>query len=1006
MTATDGATDGATGASSGLAAGTSSVTVANSVPVFERTTYSTSLNRAVVFPLEARDDDGDALTYALRPGDSLPPGLTLTGAGELAGTPTQVGNFGFGLTVGDGRGAGATAKFLLVVSDAADGQGPVITNVALPTYVTRDQLAGLTLSGTARDVAPSGVVPVGVQRMIIQLRRTSDHFGWQPYEGRFIADSNQWYPAAMSAPTSDTTETRTWVRSDLSWVPDASVLTPGDYYIYMAVKDNAGNYSVRAVGFSVVAPPALALGLTATAGDGQITLLWDAAPGATGYQLFRSKTSGSYNLDNPVAITAGTGLTNTGLTNTGLTNGTTYHYVVRAFNQAGQSSVSNEASAIPQTALLSIDAHLRADTASAWLGEGFSNADAQGQTLTGTIQSGQTQTRQIRIALRGGDSTSKTVRVSVPDWNAFANAGWSARFYDAPQGGNDITSQITSNSGWTTALSDGGSRVIRVEASAPTSFAAGARGALTFRVEADPTSETSALDVVKAVWQTVAPTPDLSIRASSAGAYIGEAIINADGANQTLGRVAKPNQSVSAQIKLTVSEAAEGQLVKWSAPAWAAFAAQGWEARFYDAPQGGNDITAQITGEGWTTRHNVGRDRIIRVEASVPGSATEVTRVLGVRAQIGDGAASGAADGAAAGVADLVKLSVRVLANAQPDVAISVLDENSLPEDYTGVGELSPTPQQVETVLGAGETHRFALQITNVSSQTTAFVLVLPTLDAGWELKVYDAFTGGTLLTGNEDGIETPTLAPGQSLQWRVEVTANVPATRTNLPLHVSGGEAFDEVEIDAALQKLVGLQWSRDGKIWADVTANTKLQAQRYQSLGFRAVKSVPEVGWPNDVLGPNWQWQGAKVKGEKVWLSPQRVTDGNGEIATATLGADSFDVTIVVLPDVDLFIEAALGVMPLGETVAIAIEARDENNAPLANARVRLRCTKDGANSGHFGDAPSGELFLLTDAQGRISTTWTAGAVGRVQLSIEAVDSADEVFGEGDVWNMEVTN
>ena len=224
--------------------------------------------------------------------------------------------------------------------------------------------------------------------------------------------------------------------------------------------------------------------------------------------------------------------------------------------------------------------------------------------------------------------------------------------------------------------------------------------------------------------------------------------------------------------------------------------------------------------------------------------------------------------------------------------------------------------------------------------------------------------------------------------------------------MRASRGTLSDEVTIDAALQSLVGLQWSRDGETWADVTATTKLQSQRYQSLGFRALKAIPEVGWPHDLFGPAWQWQGVNLEGEKVWLSPHSVTDGNGQIATATLGPNSFGATIVVLPDVDLYLEAARGVMPLGETVALSIKARDENDALLANARVRLRCTKDGANSGHFGNAPNGELFLLTDAQGNISTTWTAEAAGRVQLSVEAVDSANAVFGEGDVWNMEVTN
>ena len=673
----------------------------------------------------------------------------------------------------------------------------------------------------------------------------------------------------------------------------------------------------------------------------------------------------------------------------------TYTIGVSAIDNAGNRTNVHRTFVVEEpkpTPALTLDAHIRSDAAQLWLGEGFSNATAQGQTLTDTIASGETQTRQIRI-VRSGGADSQSVRVSLPDWAAFSGADWTARFYGAPTGGQDITAQITSNSGWSTVMVDGGSQMIRVEASAPWSFdAMGATGALTFRVE-DGASDGSALDVVKAVWNVKAPTADLAIRAENAGAWLGQEVTNADGADQTLERVAKPGQTVKGQIKLAVANAAQGQSVRWSVPNWDAFTADGWQARFFDVAQDGNDITTQLTGEGWTTQHNAGYQPVIRFEATAPAGASDVTRVLGVRAQVGQGEA------------DMVKLSLQVLPSAQPDVAISLIDKFGVPGDYTGAGELSPTEQKIATVLGASETQRFVLQITNVSQQTSAFKLALPTPEVGWQLKVYDALTGGTLLASGDDGITTPSIAAGQSLRWRVEVTASVPATRASLPLRVSGGEAFDEVELSAALQRLVGLQWSRDGETWTDVTATTKLQSERYQSLGFRALKAVPDVGWPNGIFGPNWRWQGAKVKGDKVWLSPRRVTDGAGEIATATLGSDSFGATIVVLPDVDLYLDAALGVISAGATVAVTIKARDENDAPLTNLRVRLRSTRNGADNGHFADQPSGKLFLLTDAQGNINTTWTAETAGRVQLSIEAVDGADAVFGEGDTWTMEVT-
>src|ERR1022692_3623069 len=88
------------------------------------------------------------------------------------------------------------------------------------------------------------------------------------------------------------------------------------------------------------APPAAPINLTALAGDGEVTLAWAAASGATNYYIKQSTISGgSY-----TAI--GTNTSGT-FTNTGLNNGTIYYYVVSALNAAGESGNSAEVSARP-----------------------------------------------------------------------------------------------------------------------------------------------------------------------------------------------------------------------------------------------------------------------------------------------------------------------------------------------------------------------------------------------------------------------------------------------------------------------------------------------------------------------------------------------------------------------------------------------------------------------------------------------------------------------------------
>src|SRR5467141_2843340 len=86
--------------------------------------------------------------------------------------------------------------------------------------------------------------------------------------------------------------------------------------------------------------PTTPTGLTATAGNAQVMLVWTASTGATSYYLKRSTTTGG-------PYTQIATQTATSYTDTGLTNGTKYYYVVSAYNSAGQSEDSTEVSATP-----------------------------------------------------------------------------------------------------------------------------------------------------------------------------------------------------------------------------------------------------------------------------------------------------------------------------------------------------------------------------------------------------------------------------------------------------------------------------------------------------------------------------------------------------------------------------------------------------------------------------------------------------------------------------------
>ena len=88
--------------------------------------------------------------------------------------------------------------------------------------------------------------------------------------------------------------------------------------------------------------PTAPTGVTATAGNGQVALTWNASSGATNYNIYRATTSGGEG-----STPYRTGITTTSFTDTALTNGTTYYYQVTAVNSVGESPKSSEVSATP-----------------------------------------------------------------------------------------------------------------------------------------------------------------------------------------------------------------------------------------------------------------------------------------------------------------------------------------------------------------------------------------------------------------------------------------------------------------------------------------------------------------------------------------------------------------------------------------------------------------------------------------------------------------------------------
>jgi fibronectin type 3 domain-containing protein len=122
-------------------------------------------------------------------------------------------------------------------------------------------------------------------------------------------------------------------------------LTNGTTYFYVVTAVNSTGESANSVQASAtpVAPtqaPAAPTGLTATAGNAQVSLTWTASSGATSYNVKRGTTSGG-------PYTQVSSVTVPSFLDTGLTNGTTYFYVVSAVNSIGESPNSAQTSVTP-----------------------------------------------------------------------------------------------------------------------------------------------------------------------------------------------------------------------------------------------------------------------------------------------------------------------------------------------------------------------------------------------------------------------------------------------------------------------------------------------------------------------------------------------------------------------------------------------------------------------------------------------------------------------------------
>lgn len=218
------------------------------------------------------------------------------------------------------------------------------------------------------------------------------------------------------------------------WVRDrdftATPITPQGRYLVVSTGPTVSSRpnEFAFVGYrDVAAPPAPPTGVAAiavtTAGDAQVALNWSASPGATSYNIKRATGGGSY-------VALATGVTGTNYTDSGLTDGTTYHYVVSAVNDRGESADSATASATadatPPELSLPDDLTIEATSASGAVANfTISATDAISSSVTttadpasGTVFPLGTTTVNVSAIDSAGNTSTGSFTVTVQDTTA------------------------------------------------------------------------------------------------------------------------------------------------------------------------------------------------------------------------------------------------------------------------------------------------------------------------------------------------------------------------------------------------------------------------------------------------------------------------------------------------------------------------------------------------------------------------------------------------------------
>ncbi len=413
------------------------------------------------------------------------------------------------------------------------------------------------------------------------------------------------------------------------------------------------------------------------------------------------------------------------------------------------------------------DNHIKnsAEAATAYVGDGIYNTDGTNQTKSQNVNAGATVIYHIRVQNDGNYAEAYTV-TGTGNGNS-AHASWTVRYYDALTGGTEITASVI-GAGWSTgSLAPGATTEIRCEVTPN----AGAWGDESYNVLVTSTASGygAIKDAVKATTTVNSHfQPDNLVKRASESSYIGDGIYNADGTDQTSSYITNYWKTVVFNVRIE-NDSNTVDSYDVTAPA----SSGGWTVQYFDAVSGGNEITGDITGAGWSTGSmNPDDYREIRVE--ITGSTNADSMFEALVTSTSTLSTSNIKE------SDAVKCVV-ISASAQPDLMVKSSDE----VDYTGDNVYNQTGmnQTKELEIRATQMGVFHVQIENdymdEDGNPDVFTLRGTPGNAFWNLKYYDMLTGGADITAamTASGWSTGEILPLGTKRIRIEVTPDTSLT-------------------------------------------------------------------------------------------------------------------------------------------------------------------------------------------------------------------------------------